>query len=150
RAIRRRPRQRSRSWPKGSSQPCPRTRNSFEASTSVAVSQIYCLEPYLAVFSPDGQTLAASGTGSPIQLWDVKTGKLRRSFGGDAGPRRLAYSPDGKTIAWSGEGSLRLWDVATAKELWQVPMSVGGFHSLAFSPDGKVLASGGEDGVIRL
>src|SRR5262249_59389350 len=47
RGTRPRPRRRSRSWPNVSSPTCLRTPNCYGESTSGAVLQIYCLEPYL-------------------------------------------------------------------------------------------------------
>ena len=71
----------------------------------------------------------------------------------------MAFSPDGKTLATDdGEGSVRLWDIATARQIG--PSSQGrrpprrgaidGITSVAFSPDGKTLAAGDFDGPVRL
>jgi WD40 repeat protein len=63
----------------------------------------------------------------------------------------LAFAPDGKTLlAGAWDGSLRLWDVATGKELRQHAGHKGWVRSVAFSPDGKTFASGGKDQIIRL
>src|SRR6476620_7401444 len=51
RDTRPRPKRRSRSWPNVSSPTCPRTLNCSGESTSGAVLQIYCLEPYLSNFA---------------------------------------------------------------------------------------------------
>jgi RNA polymerase sigma factor (sigma-70 family) len=114
-------------------------------------------------FSPDGTTLAG-GMGRTIELWDVATGKVARQltikevrkgrFAEFTGIEALAFSPRGKTLisgGWGGQG-LRLWDVATGKELRQFKGHERRITAVAFSPDGKTLASGGGygDHTIRL
>lgn len=95
--------------------------------------------------SPDGKTLAdASMRSLRVRLWERETGKLLRECEGhEATVRWIAFAPDGKSLATGDvDGTVRLWDVATGKEL---------FHrgnkrrvaSVCFSPDGKVLAVGG-------
>ncbi|MBI3725354.1 WD40 repeat domain-containing protein [bacterium] len=63
----------------------------------------------------------------------------------------LAFSPDGKTFASTGsDGEIRLWDVATGKELRRSRRRRGAFLSVAFPPDGKWLAAGTNDGVAQV
>lgn len=63
----------------------------------------------------------------------------------------LAFAPDGKTLlAGAWDGSLRLWDVASGKEIRQYAGHKGWVRSVAFSPDGKTFASGGKDKIIRI
>lgn len=69
-------------------------------------------------FSPDGKTLAASGSRGPIKLWDVKTGKEKATLTGHRNiVSSVAFSPDGKTLAsGSNDMTIRLWDVKSGKE----------------------------------
>src|SRR5262249_12354687 len=52
-----------------------------------------------------------------------------------------AFSPDGKTLAAGGQRALTLWDVASQKELYQLPRAFANW--LTFSPDSTTLASSG-------
>src|SRR5262249_31117356 len=89
-------------------------------------------------FSPDGKTLAV-GSSAPsrlkdglpegiINLWDVRTGKLRTTLcqsgrrqqaGGDTfnQVRSLLFSPDGKILAGGDNVGYLLWEVETGKEV---------------------------------
>src|SRR5262245_15165722 len=65
--------------------------------------------------------------------------------------RSVAFSPDGKTLAVGhGYGNIRLWDVATQKNMATFPSGYGqpacGVNSVTFSPNGKTLAGGGGGG----
>jgi WD40 repeat protein len=112
-------------------------------------------------FSPDGTTLAGGGNKS-VSLWDMKTGRLRRTLAGHHDwVCTVAFSPDGTTVAsgscdwsfhrghnwprpeWRGREKCewRLWDAASGQLKRAVPDS-GRLLSLAFAPDGKSLACG--------
>jgi WD40 repeat protein len=50
----------------------------------------------------------------------------------------------------SGDSSIKLWDVATGKEITSLKGHSGWVTSVSFSPDGKTLASGSYDKTIKL
>jgi RNA polymerase sigma factor (sigma-70 family) len=97
-------------------------------------------------FSPNGKTVA-----SERRIWDTASGKVLVTFRDlDERINRLAnfyrifYSPDGKQIVTAERNGVRVWDIASGKELRWVLRSEN-FHSYAsaLSPDGRFLARGG-------
>ena len=59
----------------------------------------------------------------------------------------VAFSPDSKTLAsGSGDHSVRLWDVATGKEVRQFTGHTERRVRRGLPADGKRLVSGGSDG----
>jgi WD40 repeat protein len=118
-------------------------------------------------FSPDGKTLLTRMSSSPaLQSWDVETGKELRTLGdppaaaGNANVlirfagvnvgQALAFTPDGKTLAEGlPSNTIRLWDVATGKEVPPVSGHQGGVNSTSVSPDGKTLTTIGMDNSVR-
>jgi RNA polymerase sigma factor (sigma-70 family) len=119
-------------------------------------------------FAPDGKSLAAQGSDRVVRLYDVENGKELRQLGdkeGDGngavpqfarlglggGAQALAYSPDGQTLAVaSGSNAVRLWTVATGKEILPVASGhQGDVTTVAVSADGKTMTSCGADHVIR-
>ncbi|MFF4235475.1 WD40 repeat domain-containing serine/threonine protein kinase [Actinomadura geliboluensis] len=94
-------------------------------------------------FSPDTKTLATSGDDKAVHLWDVASGKIRKTLPQIQGVQSLAFSPDGRSLAvavGNGPHYVQVWDIATGKS---VPMKTDYYaKALTFSPDGKSLAGG--------
>lgn len=94
-----------------------------------------------AEFSSDGALLALGQTGN-IFVVDTQTGLLHAHLKGHegGGPLHMAFAPDSRTLAiGGGDRTVRLWELASAKELFQVNVN-GGVNSVAFAADGRMIA----------
>jgi WD40 repeat protein len=107
-------------------------------------------EPYRhydVAFSPDDETLAASGQTNErgaVHVWDPVTGKFleRLPLGGS----RLAYSPRGRLLA---AGS-RVWDLAAGKELSSNDQGHRGTVEHVLTGDQNLVVTTGNDNTIRI
>lgn len=93
--------------------------------------------------SKDGQTLVSGGTDKAIKVWDLKTGRLKKTLQSDSGEvNAVAISPDGKTIvSGSADHMVRIWDLANsrARLLAGHPEAV---NVVGITPNGKTVISG--------
>jgi RNA polymerase sigma factor (sigma-70 family) len=101
---------------------------------------------WVLAFLPDNQTLVVMDDNNRVMLRDRDTGRIRRSFLTPGGPY---LSPDGKTaLCGTGGPAVRVWDVATGKELPPLGGHERQAHHFAFSRDGKTLLTGGQDSYV--
>jgi WD40 repeat protein/serine/threonine protein kinase len=105
--------------------------------------------------SRTGRLLAATKGGNAILLFDTTSWELRATLSGHAlGVSRATFSPDGRTLAsTSADGTLRLWNVATGRELLALPSPSASVVGLGFAKDATSLAASGgfEDaGVVQI
>jgi RNA polymerase sigma factor (sigma-70 family) len=129
-------------------------------------------------FSPGGTLLAAVQNRGQVRVWDAATGKVRMRAGGKRPEtsripwaKALVFGPDGKRLAVADRAGLRLFEVATGKELITFgfrggagPPGVYGYAeplprgidrrpyvtTMEFSPGGKSVAVGFSDGAIHV
>jgi RNA polymerase sigma factor (sigma-70 family) len=98
--------------------------------------------------SPDSKYIAAVRSDHVVVLWEARTGKEVRHFRAVS----VAFSPDGQLLACGGYGTretglntglVRLYDLATGKEVRQLRGHLTPVCSVAFSSDGRTLVSCG-------
>jgi RNA polymerase sigma factor (sigma-70 family) len=99
--------------------------------------------------SPDGKVVASASHGYGLCLWNADSGKLLHQLPGyTTSCRNVCFSRDGKLLASGGDGVLHLWETATGKERYRLPVEElqpeqtrGFIDALALSADGKRLAA---------
>jgi RNA polymerase sigma factor (sigma-70 family) len=108
-------------------------------------------------FAADGRTLASgSRHDRAVCVWDLPSGESRQRLqvSKDHPLDSVAFSPDGKTAVCgcndSNGSALRLFDLATGRELQRFPEHKGRVNDAAFAPDGKLLAAIGTDDRVHL
>lgn len=102
-------------------------------------------------FSPDGRMLAGGGTNGEVYLWDVGTGRLRKTLEGHTDlVESVSFNPNGLILASAGwDTTVRLWDVATGALRNTLEGHTYDVKSISISPNGLILASAG-DQTVRL
>jgi WD40 repeat protein len=95
-------------------------------------------------FSPNGALVAESSLNGVTQIFDTSTGQtkavLRCFFNGATS---VAFSPEGNRLAIGdgGNGGIKIYDVATWRELITVPTGAFWVPKVSFSSDGNSLAA---------
>lgn len=102
-------------------------------------------------FLPDSRTLAAGFDDHHVRLWDTETG---RPLGILAGHRHqvqaVIFSPDGRTLASVSGGELKLWHVASRRELATVVRGGSKARHCEFTADGRAIFLADWDTTVRL
>jgi WD40 repeat protein len=107
-------------------------------------------------FLPDGQSVLTAASDGTVRTWQRATGKELRRIDVPGPPpavaaKKLAAMPgrarplvaltkDGKTLATLVGDAIRLWDVATGRQLRQFDAPASGIAAMLFAPDGRFLA----------
>lgn len=96
--------------------------------------------------SADGRNLVSADESGSIQVWDVSSGKTKRTISAGQKVTALAIDDSGQTLASAqADHSIVLWDLKTGAALGDLKKHDDVINALVFSPDGQTLASGGDD-----
>jgi WD40 repeat protein/serine/threonine protein kinase len=101
-------------------------------------------------FTPDGETLVASGPEGKLRLWDAKTGALKASLAN--GPSRIeasALSPDGSLLAAVTADVVTLIELPSGIVVRTLSGHAAAINAVAFAPDGR-LATASEDRTVKV
>jgi RNA polymerase sigma factor (sigma-70 family) len=104
--------------------------------------------------SPRGDVAASCDKEDTIHLWDVATGKERRTLGkidqsekGSFFFVALEFSPDGRLLAFALKGGVvSVWDIVAGVERWRLKGLTAPILCITFSRDGKKIAAASRGG----
>jgi WD40 repeat protein/uncharacterized protein YeeX (DUF496 family) len=104
-------------------------------------------------FSANGERLAAGSADGQIMVWSSSLEKpAAMTLNGHSGAvQSVVFHPESLILASAGDdGIVRIWDIATGKEIAALQQHTSAVFGLAFSPNGKWLASAGKDRAVML
>ena len=103
--------------------------------------------------SKDGALALTGASDSTVKLWDVRTGRLIRTFRGAGGlVMHAAFMPDGKHIVSAGANgtTIDIWEIETGKLLHSLNDQSGPVFMGVPSPDGALVLTASSDNTVKL
>lgn len=108
---------------------------------------------YCVLFGPSASkphVIVTSGGDRLAHIYAQSTDERLTLEGHTSDVYRCCFSPDGKLLAsTSQDGSVRLWDVATGRQLKTLSNANDPTYDVTYSRDGSVLAAVADDGFVR-
>lgn len=98
-------------------------------------------------FSPDGNMLAISG-GNSVVIWNFRTG--REEDLAIEGRAPVAFSRAGILAVANEDQTVRLWNIASKRQIGATDSNEGTVIAIAFSPDGQTLGVASDNKIVRL
>jgi WD40 repeat protein/tRNA A-37 threonylcarbamoyl transferase component Bud32 len=111
---------------------------------------------YGVAFHPNGEQVASASWDGTVRIWNANTGQqtmlLPHGTGENAIVTSVAFHPSGTILASRSRGGIRLWDLASGRELQHWQMRSGGWKDtrVVFNSKGDRLATGYEQFDIRI
>ena len=112
----------------------------WDVASGEATTAFQSTAPLASIaWAHDGASIAAGSMDGPINLWDVRSGRLKYSLKAhESWVTELAFSHQGDLLASVGwDYTLRLWDIARGQQLVIYRTEDSELH---FSPDDQTLA----------
>jgi WD40 repeat protein len=126
------------------------TRNEIATKQRGPAFQAHKSPVHATIGFRDGQILTAAANGE-IKLWDRENKEIRSFVGHRGAINGAALSPDERRLVTTGtDRTVRIWDIATGLELFQLGKHTGVGMGVAFSSDGTRIASTAKDGSLRI
>jgi WD40 repeat protein len=102
-------------------------------------------------FLPNSDTLITAGTDGMVRCWNTRKKEEALHFEGKVGEvNAMAVSPDGKLVAVAGgtcwhprkPGGIRIWEIATRRQIAERGPLDHGVSCIAFSDDSRMIVAG--------
>lgn len=97
------------------------------------------LQQQNAVFSPDGQWIAAANGDRTVLVWNARNGTLHRKLTADSQMLTVAFSPEGDLLMAGGSGRLVVWETEGWKLHRTLTLEKAFVRRILVHPDGKHL-----------
>jgi WD40 repeat protein/predicted Ser/Thr protein kinase len=109
-------------------------------------------EVYGLALSPDGTTLASACKDGVVAFWEARPRPEEEQHRlitlGQSG--QPAFAPDSRVLAVPRNGTVSLFDLATLREVEQLPLLGSDVWMVAYSRDGTLLIGGSQSGKTRV
>lgn len=102
-------------------------------------------------FAPDGATIASASYDRLVKIWDVQTGKQKRSLKEHSDAvYAVTFMPDGKRlVSAAGDRTIKVWDVESGARVITINDALDAVYSVAVNPSGTQIAAAGADRIVR-